>query len=274
MKPHISIIIPTLNEEKYLPRLLRGIKRQTYTDFEVIIIDGSSKDGTVAVARSFHSFPMQIRTIADSNVSLQRNRGAQIAKGDYLVFLDADSTIRPTFLSKLAQYQAKNNGIVFIPSIYPNDSSYSFDRLSVQFVNAIVHYSQYTSRPFSNGGNIIIERTFFHMIGGFKEQVKMSEDHALVQAANSWGVRAKFLDTVHVGISFRRMKREGRIQLYLKFITAVLYLLIKGDMKSHVFSYEMGGGMYLKSKKHSLTSYTKRYGTKQIIRNIRNLFQI
>ena len=85
----LSIIIPTLNEEKYLPRLLESIRRQNFSDYEIIVSDGGSSDKTEEIAKSFKA-----TFFVDSSIrhpSAQRNNGARISKGDTLLFLDADS---------------------------------------------------------------------------------------------------------------------------------------------------------------------------------------
>ncbi|KKT87511.1 MAG: Cell wall biogenesis glycosyltransferase, partial [Candidatus Collierbacteria bacterium GW2011_GWD2_45_10] len=92
-KPFFSVIIPALNEEKYLPLLLADLAKQTTRDFEVIIIDGNSKDKTVAKAKLFKN-KLPLLTILSSpvrNVSVQRNQGATKATGRYLLFNDADN---------------------------------------------------------------------------------------------------------------------------------------------------------------------------------------
>ena len=81
--PHFSIVIPCLNEEKYLPKLLTNLEKQTLKDFEVIVVDGQSEDKTLAKATSFNN-RLKIKTLkADKrNVSFQRNLGAKNAKGE------------------------------------------------------------------------------------------------------------------------------------------------------------------------------------------------
>ena len=83
----ISIIIPTLNEEKYLPRLLKSICRQSFTDYEIIVSDGDSADRTKEIAESYGC--KFIRS-GVKGISVQRNVGAKLASGDILVFVDAD----------------------------------------------------------------------------------------------------------------------------------------------------------------------------------------
>ena len=89
----LSIIIPTLNEEEYLPRLLDSIKKQRFTDYEIIISDAGSSDKTLPIAQ------MHGCRIAEGGLPAKgRNNGAKIAKGDILFFLDADTILPDDFL--------------------------------------------------------------------------------------------------------------------------------------------------------------------------------
>ncbi|MDI6642623.1 MAG: glycosyltransferase, partial [Candidatus Hodarchaeaceae archaeon] len=86
----ISVIIPTLNEGKYLDRTLLAIKGQRYGgEVEIIVSDSSSEDDTQEIARRYGA-----KVIASERrgPAAGRNRGAQAAKGDILVFIDADTT--------------------------------------------------------------------------------------------------------------------------------------------------------------------------------------
>jgi glycosyltransferase involved in cell wall biosynthesis len=96
--PLVSIIIPALNEEKYLPRLIKSIKHQTYEDIETIVVDNLSTDETASVAREMGAV---VITVAEKNLSLVRNKGAEKARGETLFFIDADSLIENSYVEKL-----------------------------------------------------------------------------------------------------------------------------------------------------------------------------
>ena len=81
----LSIIIPTYNEEKYLPILLESIKKQSFEDYEIIVADANSTDNTRNIAQEYGCI------IVDGGLpAIGRNNGANVAKGDILLFLDSD----------------------------------------------------------------------------------------------------------------------------------------------------------------------------------------
>src|SRR3989338_6990801 len=103
----LSIIIPAYNEETYLPKLLDCIKKQTYRDYEVIVADANSKDRTRAIAKKYGCKIVR----SGSLPGIGRNNGAKAAKGDILVFLDADVLLDDDFLeSAIKEFEKRKLG--------------------------------------------------------------------------------------------------------------------------------------------------------------------
>jgi glycosyltransferase involved in cell wall biosynthesis len=99
----LSIIIPSYNEEKYLPKLLKSIKKQDFKDYEIIVADNNSKDNTRQIALSYGA-----QIVDGGRPATARNNGVKVAKGDYLLFLDADTILPQHCLSKaLNQFNKK-----------------------------------------------------------------------------------------------------------------------------------------------------------------------
>lgn len=252
MTPFFSVIIPTLNEEKYLPRLLGDLQSQKDKDFEIIIADANSEDKTREIAMKYDGPSIKVFNNERKNVAYQRNRGAEKAMGNYLVFLDADAGISPTFFSRLHAFIVKKKGLLFLPSIAPYERM-GQTKIIFPLINFLLEASQNFGRPFSTGGSIIVEKNFFCLIGGFNEKLFISEDHDLVQNAYNWGVRAKFLRNITFRFSLRRMKKEGQLSLFYKYLIATAHVLLKKQMKKRVFEYEMGGQFYKeKGKKQDM----------------------
>ena len=244
-----SIIIPTLNEEKFLPRLLNCLKKQKEKDFEIIIVDGGSTDNTIKKAKEYTQFfqKLKILTTNFKNVAKQRNLGAQKAKGDFLVFIDADSKISPTFLSRTKKALLKKPGLIFLPKILPDIKTPDISLL-FEIAYVLIEASQLTPKPFSSGGHLIVRREIFNILGGFDENVIMSEDHELIQRARKYGIIAKMLPEAKFIISLRRMQKEGRLKFFLKYLYTAAQTLISGKVEKSIFEYEMGGHLYKKQR--------------------------
>ena len=88
-----SVITVTRNSEAVLARAMASLQEQTFADFEWIVVDGASQDGTVAVARRFAAAPLQLVSESDSGIYDAMNKGVRLARGEYLYFLNSDDTL-------------------------------------------------------------------------------------------------------------------------------------------------------------------------------------
>src|SRR5690242_5194458 len=101
----LSIVIPTLNEEYFLPNLLDDLIQQTDKNFEIIIVDAKSDDQTKAIVTKYQeNIRIKFCEIDKRNVSYQRNIGATKATGDYIFFLDADSQLPRGYIKYLKKH--------------------------------------------------------------------------------------------------------------------------------------------------------------------------
>ncbi len=244
MSVYFTIVIPTLNEELRLPLLLQDLTKQSFKNFDVIVVDARSKDGTVAKAQSFKKrIIIQALTSSKKNVSYQRNLGAASATGTYVVFLDADCRVMPDFLRSIRRTTLKFSKLLIVPRIYPQESEEaSPDRHIFPLLNSIISLSQLSPKPFSSGGSMVFEKNFFMFLGGFNPDMALSEDHDIVHRAHAAGVIACVPKDVHIYISLRRFHREGRIQVYMKYIRVAVKTMQKGGLTKAPFEYQMGGG--------------------------------
>ena len=103
----LSIIIPTLNEERYLPLLLESIKKQDFKDYEIVVADAGSKDKTVEIAKKYGC-----KVVSGGLPAKGRNQGAKVAKGDLFLFLDAEAVLPEHFLKEvLSEFKKRKLGI-------------------------------------------------------------------------------------------------------------------------------------------------------------------
>lgn len=114
MQPLFSIITITFNAEQALPATLESVKQQSFSDFEYIVVDGASSDGTVAVARAAAIAGARIFSEPDRGLYDAMNKGIGHAAGKYLIFLNAgDAFAAPDVLARLAALAADEPGIIY-----------------------------------------------------------------------------------------------------------------------------------------------------------------
>ena len=243
MAPYLSIIIPTLNEENYLPFLLDDLNKQKNKDFEVIIVDSSpnekTKDSAYNKAREYHfSYHRSDR----QNVGYQKNKGSKQAQGEYLVFLDADSRVDTGFTHSLSRTVKDYPGLAYRPYTIPDDKEYLEMETLFSIWNLVVELSFLTSSPLGDGGCLIFEKGFFTRLGGFKEKV-MPEDYEIMQRCVKWGVRPRFVADVNVIMSLRRIRRENKLKLLYNHTLNTFKTLFQLEIKTGTVRYDMGGGV-------------------------------
>lgn len=107
----ISVIIPCYNAERYLERTFRCLDAQTYRNFEVICINDGSTDGTQALLERLcaERTDCSVHSYENGGLSVARNRGIPLAKGDYIHFLDADDWFYPTMYERMVQMIEKHD---------------------------------------------------------------------------------------------------------------------------------------------------------------------
>ena len=118
--PTISVIVPVYKVEEYLPACIRSILRQTYRDFELILVDDGSPDRSGEICDEFAKQDERVRVIHQGNggVSKARNAGLVFSKGEWICFVDADDLITPNYLSTFIKHASLRFDILQQDSMY------------------------------------------------------------------------------------------------------------------------------------------------------------
>jgi len=240
----LSIIILALNEEKFLPSLLTSLTKQTNMDFEVVVVDGVSTDATVAVAQSFESKLPNLTVIVSekAGVSRQRNRGAQITTGDWLVFIDADSILLPYFVERINAFIQEQNPKFFTAWFRP-ESEVSSDALLTLATNSFVEGGLIFHRAFAPGGMTAVRRDIFDLAGGFNETISFGEDYELTRRIGDMGIPLQVLRETLSIYSFRRLRREGKLRFIGVYARTSMQVLLTKQPPKKV-KYVTGGQLY------------------------------
>lgn len=240
-EPFFSIVIPCLNEEKSLPLLLKDLTDQTLQDFEVIVVDGQSKDKTVEKAKAFKSkLPsLTILTSKIRNVSVQRNLGAEAGKGTYLLFNDADNRLPKFFLEGIKYNQSVEPTDLFTTWCLP-DSNKSSDKAVATYLNLLAETGFLLGNPGALGAMIGCRRKIFGKIGGFNPEVGFAEDTEFVRQGYRKGYSFTIIHEPRYVYSLRRFRKVGTLKLIQKY--AVLNLKYMTNQRiDQKKEYPMGG---------------------------------
>lgn len=232
MKVNVSIIIPTLNEEKYLPSLLQSIRDQTAQPLEVIVADANSIDQTKKIALSFGC-----KIIQGGHLPKGRNNGAKIAKSDILLFLDADNVLPGKFLERtVREFQKRNLDIASCFAYVPFPTL--MDITGEMLVNFYFKITE-KIRPHVYGFCIFVKKKIHEEINGFDESIILGEDQDYVLRASKKGVY-RFLLSEKLPASMRRFREGGRIRTALKYSLIELHILLFGRIRKQIVPFEWG----------------------------------
>ncbi len=190
----LSIIIPAHNEENYVAACLQSIKQQSFSDYEVIVVCDSCTDKTPTIAKKYTK---KIFEIKKKNVSTARNYGANKAKGDVLVFLDADSTIAPNLLAEIhkAIKEGYSGGVTKTRSL----ENLWKAKILWSVGNFFRHFFLAAS------GMLFCKANVFT---GYDESRHLAEDTDLILKLKKKG-RMKYITTSYIKTSSRRLETEG-----------------------------------------------------------------
>lgn len=212
--PALSIIIPVLNEEKYLPTLLTDLSRQTYTDFEVIIVDGHSDDRTIEKADHFrHRLPKLTILKSDiRHVCHQRNQGAAAAASDLILFMDADNRLPTYFLQGLKYRIDLTNPDVFTTWIAAEDNTSNSLAIATT-INLYFDLQKGTDNPPTIEAMLGFKKNIFTKLKGFNHKLIVNEGNDIVKKAVKKGYRFELFKDPTYTFSLRRLRKQGTVRL-------------------------------------------------------------
>ena len=179
--PMISIVIPTLNEEKVIGESLRALKSRMTVPGEIIVSDGGSTDKTVEIARQWADRVVVYSGTARQTISAGRNDGAAAATGEFLIFMDADSRIEDPdafLLEALRQFEAHPEvvGLTARVRVYPEQETL-MDRVVFGVLSFNVRVLNNVFRRGESVGEFqMMRKESFDKLGGFRTDLVTRED--------------------------------------------------------------------------------------------------
>jgi len=205
----ISVIIPAHNEEGYLGRTLEALNRQNYSRFEVIVVANGCSDQTAEAARGRCH---RLILLSQKSLGVARNLGARMAKGELLVFLDADTILGPTALQEIS--------VQFSPRMAAGTVRGLPDvrHLKYKLIYGLKNLVHRISLHRGSSGVILCWKKHFMQSGGFDERLEVRENSELIRRLLRFG-KYKYLGQVDATTSMRRYDQRGcrrMVWLWLK----------------------------------------------------------
>jgi glycosyltransferase involved in cell wall biosynthesis len=227
----VSVIVPTLNEAKYLPSLLGSLKRQSFTDFEVLIGDSGSTDGTQEVAAAAGARVLEGERKGPGE---GRNRGARAAGGRVFLFLDADCVAPAGLFEAVLKALDDPQVIGGATSFTPLDGKRR-DRLLFTLANLYQRVMTEWGFPHNAGYCFFFRREAFEKLGGIREDMLLNETHDIALRSREAG-RFVFLP-IEVQTSMRRFRTYGYARtIVLEYLASTLFYYVTKRTPPEAFS--------------------------------------
>ena len=214
----ISVIIPSLNEEKLIPRTLSQFTPELINKYkiEVIVSDGGSTDSTLKLAERSADLVLTAKPGAHQNIPIGRNMGAKHARGKYLYFINADTMIKNTdkFFSKTLSALGNPSAAALTMkfNVFPSEEKLS-DKLFHGFYNSYVFILNSIGMGMGRGECQIVKKEFFEKVNGYDESLAAGEDFDLYKRLKKLG-KIKYLGGLVVYESPRRYRKFGYARVF------------------------------------------------------------
>lgn len=181
-----SVVIPLYNKEKFIKHTIQSVLDQTFQDFEIIIVNDGSTDGSVEVVKQFEDERIHLIEQKNAGVSAARNRGIQEAKYDLIAFLDADDEWLPNHLEEMAYLKNKYLICKVFATNYKIVDTTSKERFPVNIdlflfsqndgiLENYFEIAAHTAPPIWTSA-VVVEKRAIEKVKGFPQGIRLGED--------------------------------------------------------------------------------------------------
>lgn len=195
----ISVIIPAHNEEAYLGATLEALRNQSYGWFEVIVVVNGCTDRTAEIARGRCH---RLIVLSQKSLGVARNLGARMARGEILLFLDADTLLEPMTLRRIAEDFTRDCSTGTVRGA-PDQ-----ERLSYKMIYGFKNLVHSAGLHPGSSGVILCWKDHFVQMGGFDEGLEVRENSELMRRLRNLG-RYRYIGDITARTSMRRYERRG-----------------------------------------------------------------
>lgn len=230
----ISIIVPTLNEEKYIGYLLESLERQTFCNFEVIFVDGGSKDKTL---QKVEKYKLAIKTVTLNGAGefYSRDFGASLAEGSILLFTCADIIFPRHLLERVYQKFEEHEELIALSGPHIPYDGPLVGKIEYTVFNIFRYLTAKLRYAFHCGTNFFaVRKHFFEKVCGFGIEAIDADGIPATKIADCFGFsRVKFSFDTHVFISTRRMEKMGFLGFNKHYLSYCWGMFLPSPIRWH-----------------------------------------
>jgi glycosyltransferase involved in cell wall biosynthesis len=222
--PQLSVIMPTFNCEKFISEAINSVLRQTFSDFELIIVDNESTDGTLEIINSYTDSRIQITQCRNNGViAKSRNIGVEMSRSKIIAFLDADDFWCPTKLAECFPMIGINGDVVY-HSEYWFDEEGNFKETEYASGNRTKYRTLLYRGNVVSTSSVVVKKAEILRVGGFceKESYKTAEDYDLWLRMSKNGNRFVYLKRVLGAYRIHSANSIKQEEIHEKAMIAVL----------------------------------------------------
>jgi glycosyltransferase involved in cell wall biosynthesis len=206
--PSVTVCIPTYNRKDYLKETLQSVFTQTYKDYEVVIVDDGSTDGTEEMIKNA-GYPVRYYWVSHTGQYAVRNKLIELAQGEYITFVDSDDLLFPDTIEKLMQVIE-----VHSPDVIAYGAHVGLDEKG-RFVKRKQHLlpsgnitAELFEFIFVHSCGMMCPKKFFEEVGGFDTSLKCCAFYKLLLKMS---VKYKFIPVE--GPTFKRRRHKGNVSV-------------------------------------------------------------
>ncbi|MDR1453812.1 MAG: glycosyltransferase [Candidatus Margulisbacteria bacterium] len=201
----VSVVVPTMNEEKYLQPCLDAVRAQSYKDFEVVAIDASS-DGTPQLCQSAG---WKVVKQVSKGIALARAEGFAATSGEIVACTDADTAPSREWVERIAKIFENDKVVCAYGPVYLRDGGPILRGLAAFFYNTVfLNFCRLLRRDNISGQNFAIRKSAYDAVGGFRAGLVTAEDVDLGLRVRKLG-KVVYDKKMSVKTSARRILAEG-----------------------------------------------------------------
>jgi glycosyltransferase involved in cell wall biosynthesis len=203
----ITVIICLYNKEKWIGDTIQSVLKQTYSNFELIIVNDGSTDRSLQIASSFNDSRINIYSIPNGGLPHARNYGINKSNGEYIAFLDADDSYMPYHLEQLVNLFEKNENLNVACDLYTSNKDFTEEKeIKITVIHNILDYFSSSKFPFHLCSTLIKKTLIDKNNLFFEEKMTIGEDLNFILKLNQF---TSFYLLNRIGLYYNRDDENG-----------------------------------------------------------------